>query len=56
MSGLYVASSTTAHWLDAAHFERLLHTLEVAELLIAHADARVSVQMFCSRSLHGATG
>ena len=32
-----------------AHFERQLHTNEVAELQIARAVARVSVQMFCSQ-------
>ncbi len=35
-----------------ARFERQVHTYKVAELLIAHAVARVSVQMFfsqCSR-------
>ncbi len=32
-----------------AHFERLLHTSEVAQLQIAHAVARVSVQMLCSQ-------
>ncbi len=31
------------------HFERRLDTDEVAELLIARAVARVSVQMFCSQ-------
>ncbi len=32
-----------------AHIERRLHTYEVAELRIARAFARVSVQMFCSQ-------
>ncbi len=40
-----------------AHFERRLHTDEVAELRIGRAVARVSVQMFpmFQTSLHGAT-
>ncbi len=32
-----------------AHFKRRLHTNEVAELQIARAVARVSVQMLCSQ-------
>ncbi len=32
-----------------AHFERRLHTDEIAELRIARAVARVSVQVFCSQ-------
>ncbi len=49
MSGLYVASSTTARWFMQAHFERRLHTDEVAELRIVCAVARVLVQLFCSQ-------
>ena len=30
-----------------AHFERRLHTAEVAELRLARAVAQVSAQMFC---------
>ena len=33
-----------------AHFERRLHTAEVAELRLARAVAQVSAQIFCPNS------
>ena len=46
MSEMYVASFSTACWLEASTF-RKMHTAEVAELRVARAVAQVSAQILC---------